>query len=238
MSLALLLLACNIESAEDKAAADLQLEAATVDPGDCVGEDGCDGSDLATGALAVTRTSGDASVELEITVGDVVTAVHSPTGVDLAAYVGTEVTVAARGGWMEAMSLELRDEAGPVYVVEAGDGDAFSVIEVKYGEVLGDIVDDADYKLTFRALEVTTDDGAVSVKPGEVVTVHIDGLSYRFGAIAAYETDTIPGGEYADCGGESPMLSYELVRIEEDATFPVLVRPASLNMAAVSGCGG
>ena len=111
--------------------------------------------------------------------------------------------------WMVAPSLQLSDDAGVVYVVEAGSGDAFEAIEVAYGEVLG-----------------------------EVVTIHLDGQAYRFGAIAAYTTDTIEGGEYMDCGGEAPMLSYELSRIAEDRTFDAVKRAASAEMAKFSGCGG
>ncbi|MSP55871.1 MAG: hypothetical protein EXR69_09755 [Myxococcales bacterium] len=87
-------------------------------------------------------------------------------------------------------------------------------------------------------MEVATDDGVGSVQPGEVVTIHVDGVSYRFGAIAAYTVATIPDGEYADCGGELPMLSYALLRIPADATFPTLTRPDGAPMALYSGCGG
>lgn len=239
MSLVLLALAaCNPESPEDKAAADLQLESATVQTEACPELESCDGSDLASGALAVTRSSGDSSVDLTLTVDDVDFAVHSPTGADLSAYEGSDVTVAVRGEWMIPTSLSVRDADGLVYVVESGAGDAFDAIDVAYGEELGQVVDDADYQLTFRAIDVTTDDGVVSVKPGQVVTIHLDGATWRFGAIAAYEVDTIPDGVYSDCGGESPMLSYELVRIAQDQSFPEIKRPAGLDMALYSGCGG
>lgn len=239
MSLVLLsLFACNPESAEDKAAADLQLEAASVQTDACPEFESCDGSDLATGVLAVERSAGDSSVDLTLAIDDVSIAVHSPTGADLSDFVGAEVTAAVRGEWMIPTSLSVRDDAGLVYLVESGAGDAFAAVGVAYGEELGQIVDDADYQLTFRALDVSTDDGVVSVKPGQVVTIHLDGATYRFGAIAAYEVDTIPGGMYSDCGGESPMLSYELVRIAEAQTFPELKRPAGLDMALYNGCGG
>lgn len=231
----LLLSACQPDP-EAVAAADLQLENATVSSEACA--DWCTGDVLASGALAVTSSGGESAVDLDITVDDIQFAVHSPTGADLSAFVGSTVSVAMNYDWMLPASLELTDESGVLYVLESGAGDAFSEIDVQYGEELGSLVDDADYKLTFHALDVTTDSGVVSVKPGEVVTVTIDGAMYRFGAIAAYETSTIPGGEYSDCGGESPMLSYELVRIETERTWTPIQRPASLGMAAFSGCGG
>ncbi len=237
LALVLTFAACSSPDPDAQALADQQLESASVVSPACT--DGvCDGSDLATGALAVTRSAGASSVELELTVDAVTAAVHSPTGVDLSAFDGTEVTLAVRSDWMVPASLALRDAEGVVYVVESGQGDAFGVFDVQYGKELGRLVDDADYELTFRALDVATDDGVVSVEPGEVVTVRVDGASWRFAAIAAYEVGTIPGGEYADCGGEAPMASYEAVRLPEEAAFDPIVRPAGLPMALYSGCGG
>ena len=219
-------------------AADLQLEAGSVTSEACPDTYSCDAIDLATGPLDVTRTGGDPTADLAITVDDVLFSVHSPTGVDLAEFAGSEVTASMRGEWMVPISFELHDADGPVYVLESGGGDVFSVVPVVYGEELGAIVDDADYKLTFHAIDVSTDDGVVSVKPGEVVTIHLDGASYRFAAIASYTAGEIPGGEYADCGGRLSMLSYELLRISADATFPMIKRPDSATMALHSGCGG
>ncbi len=237
MYVLLLLTACQNE-VEARAAADLQLENATVTTDACVDWGTCSGDAIADGALAVTSTGGESAVDLGITVGEVVLAVHSPTGADLSAYAGHTVTAAVNYDWMLPASLELRDESGLLYVVESGAGNAFSDVDVQYGEALGSLVDEADYKLTFHALDITTDSGVVSVKPGEMKTVTIDGAMYRFGAIAAYDVATIPGGMYSDCGGESPMLSYELVRIEADRTWAGIQRPAELDMAAASGCGG
>lgn len=237
MSLVLFLLACSPETAEDKAAAELQLEAATISSEACPDPESCDGIDVATGTLAATRSDGASSVDLTLTIDETDFAIHSPTGIDLSDFVGTEITASIRGEWMMPTSLELHDAQGLVYVVESGAGNVFSAIDVQYGETLGQIVDEDDYQRIFHALEVSTDDGVVSVKPGEVVTIHINNVSYRFGAIAAYEIDTIPNGEYTDCGGESPILSYELVRITEEKTWPALVRPAGLEMALYSGCG-
>lgn len=233
----LLLSACQPDP-EAVAAADLQLENAAVSSEACADWSICTGDVLASGALAVTSSGGESSVDLDITVDETQFAVHSPTGADLSAFVGNTVSAAVNYDWMLPASIELTDESGVLYVLESGAGNAFSEIDVQYGEELGSLVDDADYKLTFHALDVTTDSGVVSVKPGEVVTVTIDGAMYRFGAIAAYETSTIPGGEYSDCGGESPMLSYEMVRVEADRTWTAIQRPASLEMAAFSGCGG
>lgn len=239
MILALALAACTpspIVVAIEAAA--LQLEAGSVSSEACPDPMSCDATDIASGALAVTRTDGDAAADLTITVDQTVFDVHSPTGADLSAFVGSDVTASLQGGWMVPLSLELRDADGPVYVLEAGAGDVFAELDVQYGESLGEIVDEADYRLTFHRMDVSTDDGVVSVTPGEVVTIHVDGLTYRFGAIAAYTVGTIPNGEYADCGGEAPMLSYELVRIPADATFPTLRRPEGAPMALYSGCGG
>lgn len=220
------------------AAADLQLEAGSVTSEACLDTYSCDATDIATGPLEVTRTALDSAADLAITVDDVAFSVHSPTGVDLAEFAGSEVTASMRGEWMVPISFELHDADGPVYVLETGRGNVFSVVPVDFGEDLGFIIDDADYQLTFRAIDVSTDDGVVSVKPGEVVTIHIDGASYRFAAIAAYTAGEIPGGEYAACGGLLSMLSYELLRIPADTTFSAIKRSDSATMARKSGCGG
>lgn len=232
MFILLLLTACQPDPAA-QAAADLQLENASVTSDACAEWSECTGNELTSGVLAVSASGQD----LAITVGELEFGVHSPTGADLIPYVGTTVSVAVNYDWMLPASMLLSDESGLLYVVESGAGNGFAAIDVQYGEELGSLVDEADYKLTFRTLEVSTDDGVVSVKPGEVKAVTIDGAVYRFGAIAAYETSTIPGGEYMDCGGESSMLSYELVRVEAASTWEPIQRPASVGMAGVSGCG-
>lgn len=237
--LALSLTACApVASPTGTDAAALQLEAGSASSEACPDVNACDGVDIAAGPLAVTRTAGDSSVDLTLTVADLAFDVHSPTGADLSAFDGADVTASIQGEWMVPVSLELRDDAGPVYVLEAGSGDVFSEVDVRYGAELGSIVDDADYELTFHSIDITTDDGVVSVNPGDVVTIHVNGATYRFGAIAAYTVGTVEGGEYTDCGGELPMLSYELVRIAADTTFPALKRPEGLPMALYSGCGG
>lgn len=235
MFILLSLVACE-PSPTDVEAQALQLESASVSTDACADWGTCSGDEVASGELAASAGAG--AGDLSLTVGETVFAVHSPTGVDLAPFDGDVVSAAVAYDWGVPASLALSDDVGLVYVVESGSGDAIAAIDVQYGEELGSIVDDADYKLTFRTLEVATDDGVVVVKPGEVRAVRIDGLLFRFGAIAAYETSTIPGGEYTDCGGESSMMSYELVRIEEEATFPTVTRPVDLPMALSDSCSG
>lgn len=235
MFILLSLVACE-PSPTDVEAQALQLESASVSTDACADWGTCSGDEVASGALATS--AGAAAGDLSLTVGETVFAVHSPTGVDLAPFDGDVVSAAVVYDWGVPASLALSDDTGLVYIVESGSGDAFAAIDVQYGEELGSIVDDADYKLTFRTLEVATDEGAVVVKPGEVRAVRIDGLLFRFGAIAAYETSTIPGGEYTGCGGERSMMSYELLRIDEEATFPSVTRPADLPMALSDSCAG
>jgi hypothetical protein len=219
------------------AAAELQLEGGSVTSEACPDTYSCDATDIATGPLEVTRTAMDPAADLAITVDGVAFSVHSPTGVDLAEFVGSEVTASMRGEWMVPISFELHDTDGPVYVLETGRGNVFSVVPADFGEDLGFIID-GDYKLTFHAIDVSTDDGVVSVKPGDVVTIHVGGASYRFAAIASYTAGEIPGGEYADCGGRLSVLSYELLRIPADSTFSSIKRPDTATMARHSGCGG
>ena len=220
------------------AAAELQLEGGSVTSEACPDTYSCDATDIATGPLEVTRTAVDPAADLAITVDGVAFSVHSPTGVDLSEFVGSEVTASMRGEWMVPISFELHDTDGPVYVLETGRGNVFSVVPVDFGEDLGFIIDDDDYQLTFHAIDVSTDDGVVSVKPGDVVTIHVGGASYRFAAIASYTAGEIPGGEYADCGGRLSVLSYELLRIPADSTFSSIKRPDTATMARHSGCGG
>jgi hypothetical protein len=231
MSLLVLLTACTEPAGE--AAQDSQLEAARVSSPAC--EEGeCLGDEVASGTLAVA-TEGKA---VSMTVGDVSFTVHSPTSVDLSPYAGGEVSAFMAFDWMAPASLQLTDGEGLLYVVEAGDGSAFEAVDVSPGDELGSLVDDADYERTFHRMDVVTDDGTVSVAPGEVVGVTLDGGSYRFGAIAAYEVDTIEGGDYSDCGGELPMMSYEMVRVPAPVAAATLHRDPSDEAARYSGCGG
>lgn len=235
MFILLSLVACEPSPTDIEAQA-LQLESASVASDVCADWGTCSGQEVAQGALS--STAGEVEGDLSLQVGDTSFAVHSPTGADLGSFEGDAVSAAVAYDWGVPASLALSDDIGLVYVVESGSGDALATIDVQYGEELGSVVDDADYKLTFRTLEVATDDGVVVVKPGEVRAVTIDGLVFRFGAIAAYETSTIPGGEYTDCGGESSIMSYELVRIEEATTFPNRTRPVDLPMALSDSCSG
>jgi hypothetical protein len=240
----LLLVACSTTptnsepTAADQAAADRQLEAAGIATDACPEGERCDGGVLDEGPLAVTRSAGVSSVELTLTVGETVVSVHSPTGADLAEFIGTEVTAAVGGDVGMGPSLALRDAQGFVYVIEGGDGTSFAPIAVQFGAELGRIVDGRGYEVTFYAIDIATDDGVVSVEPGQVVTLSVDGQRYRFGAIAAYVAEEVAGVAYLDCGAEPPMLSYELVRIDEELASTSVTRPAGSEIAAVNTpCG-
>lgn len=209
------------------------LEAAAVATEACA--DGmCGDEPLATGALAVSGAASDPT----LTIDGVDIALHSPTAAPLAELAGRVVTATVRADWMLPASLELVDDAGLLHVVETGAGDAFGHFELSAGEALGEVMTDDDYLLTFHSVILETDDGPVELVAGDVVGVTVGGVSWRFALVTAYSVDTVPGGEYADCGGRLPMLSYEATRVDAPVSPVRLLRPEGLELAAHSGCGG
>jgi len=234
MTLALLLAACSPSPTLVESDLAAQLELATVSSDACVDPGTCLGDAVAAGALAV---AGDARDPV-LTVGGVAFAIHSPTSAPLAALAGREVTASVRYDYFMPASLTLADAEGLVYVVETGAGDAFAAFDVAWGDEKDETVTEDDWVLTYRDLVVQTDDGPVALVPGDVAGIVVDGVSWRFSVIASYEVGTLPDGEYPDCGGRSPMLSYEAVRVDEEVEPARLLRPEGLEMAGWSGCGG
>ncbi len=221
--LPLLLSACAAELEDNS------LEAAELTGGDPDAQD-------YTGALSVA--AGAEAGDWELSVGDHSFSLHSPSRADLSVFTG-DVTLSVGEAWDLAPSLVLTDAAGVAFVSShSADEDgsaAFGRSVWTFGEVLGRgvIVNayDEPNDVTFREVEVTDDNGAQIVLPGEPAEIVLDGVRYRLTVIAAYQPES---ERNAKCGPPD-MLSVEVVRTESPDLAP-LVRPSS-RRAPMGSCG-
>lgn len=170
--------------------------------------------------------------------------VHSPARADLSPWAEQLVTVQARQGsedWTGSMGIEVSDEAGAIWLAEPGIGSVFAESRfgaafATYGEALGE-EQRGNYIVTYASVVFQTDEGEVEAAAGKPVTLVLGGLTYRATVITAYTSEEAPGAPQYDCIGKPPLLSYELVRVDAPATWEPVLRPASLEVADIPGCG-
>ena len=202
---------------------------------------GLDSSDAPAGALAVVAGADEG--DWTLTLGETTFDYHSPSHADLSALAGRTLTASVSEQWDSAAPpFQLREGEQVVFAVEpADDGTGlFGETRWEYGEILGggDVVNEYDEStlVIFRAVTVHTDDGDLTVLPGEPASVVLDGATWRLTVLASYEIDpdNWPDGEMPGCG-PSDMLSVELMLTDEDAGEP-LVRPTG-RVAAMQSCG-
>ncbi|MCB9763334.1 MAG: hypothetical protein H6739_26445 [Alphaproteobacteria bacterium] len=166
--------------------------------------------------------------------------VHSPGSSDLALLDGREITASLLPfGFSEERSLILSDDVGPAYILDAGFSmDAVNTAlgsdVVAVGEVLAEDSDDT-WSWTYVALDLHTDDGLVTLLPGDVADVRIGGHPWRAVAIGGYDREARPHAALPGCPVLEDLLSYELLRLDAPAQDDVVVRPADLSPAAI-GC--
>ena len=145
----------------------------------------------------------------------------SPSHADLYALAGESVTVATQINYTLSGGLVISDESGARFVASSTTSEegstAFGHAVWRQGEVIGHGVvqkriDNEEQDVQFTDVLVTTDDGEISMLPGEPATVTIDGESWRFTVLAAY---LALNPEHSRCGAPD-VVSVEAVRTEEE----------------------
>lgn len=239
--LAILLSGCDSTCTEASCltpteASDAQLESITIGQDVCT-DYSCAGAEVA-GTLTVTGADQEWTLDIA---GSAITA-HSSAHSDLATLDQKEVTGTFATDFQGHAAMAILDDSGLAYLAEPTDAsllapDLLGAGFIRAGDPTADsFVDDDDYEITFTDAIVATDDGEVRALPGEVHTIVLGGIHYRFVLISAYLVETIPNGEYMDCGGRSPMLSFELLRVETDLSAVTFKRPEGMPWAKAS-CG-
>lgn len=197
---------------------------------------------LYKGTLAVEGQDADYTLSLTDATGATTLSfeAHSPGAFDLSALAGEGREVNLLGGEVfHHQSVVVEDESGPLWVADLGDrAGAVSVLiggsPVRAGEVLASAEDDT-WTWSYTSLIVPTDEGDVELLPGDVETVSINGVLWRFVAVAAYTREPQEGASLPGCPVMFDMLAYEMVRVEAREVSGLLERPAGLREAAL-GC--
>lgn len=164
--------------------------------------------------------------------------VHSPGEFDLAHIAGPDRVLHLLDGPVSGhQSVVVADGAGPTWVADLGDrAAAVSLLlggqAVRNGETIYSDLDGV-WQWTYTTLVVPTDEGDVELLPGEIQTVTIGGVYWRFAAVAAYKREPRAGAELSDCERMEDMLAYEMFRVgglelPEVRERPVGEDPASL----------
>ena len=196
------------------------------------------------GRVAVDGADRDWSLALEDR--DLAIEVHSPTAADLSSLDGRELTVAVDGtgplsdtGTVSASDTEpvwLAYRNGSTAVPDAWFGPGFAALGA---EVAHERVDVSDVRRrVYHTVAFRTDDGPVELLPGAVDTLVVDGVSWRVGVVAAYLDLAKPTNDKCG-GGDEPMISYELLRVDA-AVAPETVAPEAGRAIPEPepGCGG
>lgn len=197
---------------------------------------------LYEGALAVEGGAQDFALTLSEPGGEALSfQVHSPGAFDLAQLAGEGRAVHLLGGGLfDRHSVVVADEAGPLWVADLGDrADAVSVViggrPVRAGaEVASER--DQTWDWSYTTLVVQTDEGEIELLPGEVETVTIGGVVWRFVAVAAYQRTPLPDAELTDCPVMEDMVAYEMLRVATVEAPTFVERPEGLGPAEL-GCG-
>jgi len=200
-----------------------------------------------TGIVTIEGADGDYSLDVDDPVGDWSTAfvmdLHLPGQTELAALSGQTLTVeAVEMQWDEwPRSVVISDETGPLMVADAGYDSArveeiFGEGFVSHGETVG-VTTDETWQWTYTSVVFQTDEGPVSLLPGEVTTIIIDGQPWRAAASAAYLREAQPDAMLPGCPIVQDMLAYELMRLSESGSYDALLERAADADAASIGCG-
>jgi hypothetical protein len=215
-----------------------QLEALSVEP-----NSGSGAVAKTSGTLTVTGADRDYVLTLAGSGTPLGIKVHTPGASPLAKLAADSMTIETTEGGFGGPSLFVADGAGPMYVGVFGDGSGLADAEARLGKGFvrrGDEVaseTDGTFVWSYRKAIFKTDSGDVSVDPGDVKTIVLNGTTWRAVVIASYETGTNPDAtELPGCGPES-MLGFELFRL---ATPPAVVeaprRRLSSATVAFAGC--
>ncbi|MCK6525362.1 hypothetical protein L6R49_28485 [Myxococcota bacterium] len=215
-----------------------QLEAATATPA-LVQEEFTDLS--AAGALQVSGEGQDLTLTVGEGEGALTVDVHSAGRTDLSALSGLSVTADLLvWGFESSRSLLLRDEAGGLlYALDAGwsldaVNEALGAERLRWGDEVATDKDDT-WTWSYTSLIVSTDDGELSLLPGDVANITLDGVPWRLAVVAAYAREVRPNAALPGCPVLDDVLSYELLRLETAGEDDVLIRPEGLDPAS-AGC--
>ena len=167
---------------------------------------------------------------------------HSPGMLDLSPMNGQDVTMKVTySEWDENdRSIIVADDGGLVYV---GGPDAAQLLEEHYGTSIvayGDTVAQA-YESTaygnvlvgYTMVDISTDEGVVSVLPGELTPIVIDGQSWELVVHGAYMV--LSEESDVDCVTRAPVLSLEMIRTDASRQ-DILERPEGFSKVEY-GCG-
>lgn len=191
-----------------------------------------------TGLLAVSGA--DREWRLHLPGADVW--VYSATQADLSSLDQREVNARLAQDSQGYTAMAVLDEEGLAWLVEPTDGalltpELLGEDFIQFGQqVASSFVDADDYEITLYDAVIQTDDGPVTVTSGVVYAVTIGGLRYRFVLISAYQVATIPDGAYPLCGERQDMLSFELIRVDEEPAQRTISRKSAADWAR-AGCG-
>lgn len=194
------------------------------------------------GALKVSGSAREYTLSVTTSTGPVDVTLHSPGATPLMALDGQDVSVSVTEQGMGGRSLLVSDEAGILYAGVFGDPSGLTAAEeqlgndfVRWGDEVGTETD-GTFVWSYRKAVFATDDGDVTVLPGDVATIKLDGDTFRAVVIASYEVGTDPDAtELPGCSPES-MLGFELLRVAEaPAPEARVVRPVGAQVA-YAGC--
>lgn len=214
-----------------------QLEALNVDAGS-----GSSGPASLSGAVAIEGAERDYTLSIEVAGTKKAIAVHTPGASPLAKLAGDEVEIETTEGGFGGPSLFVSDSVGPRYLAVFGDGQALGAAEERLGKGFvrsgAEVASETDgtFVWSYRKAVFKTDDGDVSLDPGQVKTLKIDGVSWRAVVIASYQVSANPDAtELPGCSPES-LLGFELLRLSEPPATESPIRRLPKATVAYAGC--
>lgn len=196
-----------------------------------------------SGDLSVSGSASDYTLTFQLDGGEPTAVdVHTAAGLDLSALGGRLATAELLTfGFSTERSLILSDDAGPLYVLDAG----FSMAEVnaalgaerlQVGEAYA-TDRDRTWEWAYTQLLVNHDDGVAVLLPGDVVELRLDGALWRVAVLTQYDRTARPNAALPGCPVLEDMLSYELLRVEEAAGDTLLAPLEGVLDQAHVGCG-
>ena len=184
----------------------------------------------ATISVSLLGTERDLLLTLENDEGQVSELeIHSPAASPFSTLEGLTVEISLLADW-QGQYLLLQDADGLVYAGDAGPiSDEVAAIfgreVVTRGARVHQVREDWT-RWEFFEIDVHGDSGTLSLLPGDVEIVEIDGTPYRVTAIAAYDSgDSRPMLANKMCMGDD-VFSYEIMRVDRDSHPETLERQA------------
>ena len=196
----------------------------------------------AAGTLAIAGNDREYTLSVEAEgAAPVSIAVHSPALTPLAALDGKAAQVELSAPAMGGRSLVVSDDAGALYVANAGDFAGIEVAEkalgadfATWGAEVGSETD-GTFVWSYKKAVLATDAGPVEVLPGVVTTIDVDGAKWRVVIIASYTVEANPDADALPACSPEDMLAFEALRVEAAAAEQPVRRLAEAQVAFM-GC--